>query len=126
MNKYIEELQNFLWSKRSNAWISYEHLNVYVRKAHHFWDGSRKSTLDVANINVPHPYKGRGLFTAWLTQAEIIAREEGFEAVYVESLLNPRLADFLYRRGYTLIEPSSPPCYYLMVNGINGTDTSRS
>jgi N-acetylglutamate synthase and related acetyltransferases len=113
---YRSGFKEFIASARNNAWLYYDDIEIYVRKSHRcFKRDIIARTFDVANIKVNEQMQGQGIFTHWLTVIEDAARKAGFECVYVESLLNPRLADFLARRGYTQKGGIEPPSYYLML-----------
>lgn len=110
---YRTELFKFMESNLRNAWIEYPDMKVYVRKGVHLFADKRHDTFDIANVEVMETSRGNGRFTAWLDMAETMAEEEGFEAIYVENLLNRMLAGFLERRGYTKTGDVQLPCYYL-------------
>lgn len=115
MDKYNEDLQAFLNSSLRNTWIKYPNFEVYVRKGYHLLEGKQAITFDVANIHVHEEARGKGIFSTWLDMVETMAHEEGFDAVYVENLLNPLLANFLVRAGYTRTGPMDLSSYYLKV-----------
>lgn len=93
-----------------NRWLesSDDILRVYVRRSVRIWQtimNGGEVTLDLASISAEP--QGTGRFTEFLNFAESL---KPFDGIFVESVLNPRLADFLHRRGYTEIpnlEPSS-------------------
>ena len=97
-------------------------MKVYVRRGMHMLD-QISMCLDIANVTVFEEYRGKGIFTEWLTYAEsmagvapltpILARR--LRAVYVENILNPRFKDFLSHRGY-LPQPQNPESLYKIIS----------
>lgn len=117
MNEHIPYktcLMKFLESKITNMWINHPDISIYVRKGWHRLPDFRMpvETFDIANINVPQTMQKQGIFTRWLEMAEDVANEEGFAAVFVESVLNPDLAKFLAKRGYTQSGPDECPNFF--------------
>jgi hypothetical protein len=93
-------LQSFLRNKASNAWIKYDRLDVYVRRSRHCFRGNELTQcLDIANVSTASKNRGFGRFTRFLTSFEKLAFENNC-AVWVESIMEPRLLQFLLRRGY--------------------------
>lgn len=114
MNTYRADIRRFIEGERKNMWIEYPNFRIYVRKGFHTLPPFRafKDTFDIANISVDEASQGKGIFTEWLTAAEDIAKE--FELTpYVENLLNPRLAQWLSRRGYCRMGPVELPSYFI-------------
>lgn len=94
----------FINSPLRNQWLQFQHIDVYVRKAHRLIeDRQRIDTLDIANIVVEEGHQGKGIFTAFLKDAEDIASEVN-RKVYIESILEPRLITFLNNRGYRYLK----------------------
>lgn len=83
-----------------NAWIDDGVMEVYVRKAHHLCGALVLETIDVANVTIfDEKDRGCGLFTGFLEHVE-----DYQQVVYVENLLNPRLAVFFDKRGYLRVK----------------------
>ena len=93
-------LVSFIESFNYNAWLESFQLKIYVRKGWHSVDGSVRSCLDVANIVVEPQYQKQGLFKTWIERAEQVAAKHDFYCVYVESIHNDHLSDYLTKRGY--------------------------
>lgn len=96
----VNELKRFLIDpKCDHRWISGNMLEVYVRKrkAQMLFYEDTVSTLDIANIACED--RGRGIFTAFLDEAEQISPYP----IFVELIHNRRLRSFLLRRGYTIM-----------------------
>ncbi len=108
----LRSIQNFIEGPCSNTWINYPNgMKVYVRKGHHMIGDTVESTFDVANISVPENLQKGGLFTYWLKTAEAEASERDL-IVFVESVLNPHLAEFLTKRGYIKTGDDMCPSFY--------------
>lgn len=113
--KGLEQLQNLVDMAETGAWCPRQHihlgpLKIYVRITVHAWEGQLYRTIDLATLDVAESERGKGHLTRWLTSIEDLARNHR-RAVYIESVLNPRLAHFLTKRGYRLI--SGENSYYL-------------
>jgi N-acetylglutamate synthase-like GNAT family acetyltransferase len=115
MVNYTDTIRLFLLGSNRNCWLNYPDFHVYVRKGYHRINQANpvSMTFDIANIDVEARQRGKGIFTDWLTLVERETKSAGLEAVYVENVLNPRLADFLTRRGYTKLEGGIPSFYLL-------------
>lgn len=115
---YKRAIRAFNRSAMRNSWIQHSDIRVYIRKGQRRLPTTTgfQVTLDVANIQTK--WHGKGIFTTWLTAAEEEAKKLGFDAVFVESILEERLIPFLERRGYKDMPGSIPPSMYLMVNNV--------
>ncbi len=87
-----------------NRWLEDPSIRVYVRRGYRLLGeqslGSRLATvLDIANVEASA--RGQGRFTKFLDYVE---RNEPFEGVFIENVLDLRLANFFLRRGYTDIK----------------------
>ena len=93
------EFEEFMSSPRRNCWVYGSDMNVYVRKAAHYCPAVSRAlrTFDVGSISVHRP--GTGVFTRWYPQLRAWADEQGFQAVFIESVQNERFADSLRKRG---------------------------
>lgn len=111
---YLARIVAFIKTSVRNEWIYHEHIHIYVRKGFHALPETPfvRDTFDVATVNVDEAMQRQGIFTAWLTIAEQQAKKHGFAAVFVESVLNPQLAQWLARRGYSKMGPDECPNYY--------------
>jgi GNAT superfamily N-acetyltransferase len=112
---YRYDLRRFLSERQSNKWLEYDHFRVYIRKAQRTLPPFRMffDVIDVANISVQESHQGKGIFTEWLTAAEDIAKETD-RIVFVENVLNKKLAGWLERRGYSRMGPVETPCFFLI------------
>jgi GNAT superfamily N-acetyltransferase len=57
-------------------------------------------TLDIASVEVVPKHQGKGLWATFARHAEELAVEFNIAYVFVESILNPRLAQGLAKHGY--------------------------
>ncbi|WP_338923680.1 GNAT family N-acetyltransferase (plasmid) [Pseudomonas silesiensis] len=80
-------------------------LMVYVRLTTRRMGSVVGRTLDLADISVDSNHQRQGIFRQFLDHAERIAGRQGV-SLYVESIVNPELANALQRRGYEFPEAS--------------------
>lgn len=94
------KLEEFLKSKVvRNAWLELdEPMNLYARRATRVVDNEIVKTFDIASVEVETP--GIGTFTKFLSLLEGKMTDNGFEGIFVESILNPDFAKSLAKRGY--------------------------
>ncbi len=83
-----------------SRWYYGEALQAYVRCGWSFLPRGKVKSLVLANLTVEEERQGQGFFTALLNHLE--QRSAGLDAEYlvIESVLNPRLAEALHKRGY--------------------------
>lgn len=87
-------LYGFLSGNERNAWVSEPgFISLYVRKSERVIDGEWFTFLDLATIDVKKPGTG--------TLTRLINWSNQHYNVYIESVLNDRLADHLRRIGFT-------------------------
>lgn len=110
-----KQLQDFFNGDINNTWLTIDsYMALYVRKGFHYnkdFD-SVISTLDLANFETPEKYRSTGICTRFLNWLE--SRNV---PIYVECIHNPRLLQFLLKRGYKLADDSSVPSVFKNVNG---------
>lgn len=97
--------------KIRNIWIRERDIKVYVRRSNRIIDGNLVSCLDIASVEINERRRGQGIFKAFLNRVEKAAASMNRE-VFVESILEPRLLQFLLKRDYTLVPNSIPPCVH--------------
>lgn len=78
-------------------WIEVPEGKIYLRRSEHPGIGE---TIDIPSVEFDDAARGQGAFRRYLGLVESEAAARGIGAVYVEQVMNPRLADFLRRRGY--------------------------
>lgn len=113
----MQELVKFLEEGR-NEWLQVGKLTVYVRRAYH----NKMKTFDIANVFVnDERQRGKGIFTQFLEDLHPLLVKDGrFDAVYVESVQNPRFAIYLETNGFTRVghsefEYDNMPSFYKLL-----------
>lgn len=105
MKKHLKAAQELMDGKYPNVWVCAEGMDMYLRHGLHFIDGRVTACLDIANVLVSSP--GKGLFTEFLDAVEaLVAQHPTVHYVFVENIMNQRLAVFLRKRGYVPQEVS--------------------
>lgn len=100
---YGAPIEEFLDSRNRNEWLTYDSgLGVYIRKSSRLKGEEWIPCVDVANLELVKGLRGKGIFTEWITRLEDIADARDMH-VYVENLLNDRLAQFFLRRDYYVV-----------------------
>jgi len=79
-----------------------------IRKGHHYIEGKKCVTLDLASFEVYK--KGEGTFTTFLREAHA---NNIWDATYIECVHNSRLRKWLERHGFHREPDSEPSNYYL-------------
>jgi len=86
---------------KSRNWLRIEkyHLNAYIRVTDRYLGGFIVPTLDIATVDVDKEHQHQSNFTAFLTECEALAKEF-MRTIYIETIVNGTLFEFLKRRGY--------------------------
>lgn len=95
-----KRLRAFLTGPEKVAWLETRWAKVYVRKSIRLLHGRGQDysrCLDLASIEVMPQFQRQGILTGFL---DILEKQEGFEAVYVENSMIHSVTDSLRRRGY--------------------------
>jgi hypothetical protein len=95
-------LDAFLVSKDRNAWIDEKYMKVYVRRSMRLIGPDTVPCLDLATVEVDEDKRGGGVLTLFIKRFEREAKKLN-RAVYVESILEPRLIPFLIKNGYAFV-----------------------
>ena len=102
----------FLTSPIRNEYVKFNGLSIYLRKGTILINGEPKNTIQLANITNPRRStnmeirpnpKSTGKFSSLMNELERLAKEYGYDGVYVESVLNSFLPDVLERYGYSQV-----------------------
>lgn len=106
-------LPNFILSRRWHEALGPNGGTVYVRCSYRRDPDNHMKmlrTLDIADVNLPDEDRGKGYFTEFLATIEPEARRgHGIEALYIENVLNERLAAFFRKReGYRPAVEAAP------------------
>lgn len=99
-------LEEFLLSPSRNAYfrtsVSGVAYTVYARKGPRLIDFARMNLVfDLANIRSSKP--GRGHFTGLMSMLSSILAKAGYDGIYVESVLNPGLCEWLRAHGFVQV-----------------------
>lgn len=86
-----------------NGHIIIKPFRIYMRLTTRFIDGDRKRTVDIGQIISSTPTRRTGKFKNVLDHIEKSAKINGFDGVYVESIMNTWLPDKLKEYGYTSV-----------------------
>lgn len=99
------KLDEFLNQDRVRAQhvIHPEFWTLFVRHSQRMIDEKLTPCLDIATVEAKH--KGKGAFTRLIASMSDLDKP-----LYAESVLNPRLAQWLLRNGW--IAHNVPDCYY--------------
>ena len=101
-----------------NAWLDEPNMKVYVRRSIRYLADipNLSPCLDIASIEVDEDHRGNGVFTAFLDRFEQEAKKLN-RVVFVESILEPRLYQYLLTRGYTDVPGTCEmsPCVFKIV-----------
>lgn len=113
----LTPLRTFLAGGEQNKYIMLGKIKAYVRKGYHVIDGSIVRTFDLANFECAARYRGKGLFRALVPQlkAELATNAHcaAIKGIYVENVLNDRLAKSLPSMGFQLVAGTEPPCFWM-------------
>jgi hypothetical protein len=96
-----ELIRSFLSSKKINEWISFGEMEVYVRKSKRYFPSIKDgfiSCFDVANVNVIDGEQGKGKFTSFFDVVIELAQVQGYDAIYIESVINSKFAESLSKK----------------------------
>ncbi len=112
-------------SERGNVWIEEGppgalHVQLYVRRAMRVvpWQAHKPRldhVLDLSSIEIAEEYRGRGHFKALVAAAQRIAVARGYAAVYIENVLNKRLAAGV--RAWEGWTETGGPCFWWRAAG---------
>ena len=99
-------LSSFLLNKNlRNQWIQEGKLRAYVRKSVRLLDSKSPTAtpcLDIGSVEVDENHRGKNIFKQFLSKFELKAKKLN-RAIYIESILNPRLTKFLLSNGYSFV-----------------------
>lgn len=96
--KVQQFLEALVDGKARNGWVSGGGLKLYARAGYHMIEGKITKCLDLASVEAEHP--GNGAFTLLIEWVEQTLLPAHGGVVFVESIINPRFAEWLQRRGY--------------------------
>ncbi len=94
-----------------NRWFHGPHIGMYLRRTRRVIDDNVVETIDIANVEVDEAHQGKGIFTEYLSVIESLAIWNHL-TVYMENILNPKLAEFMFKRGYIRPDKIRDVCVY--------------
>ena len=97
-----------------NAWISFKQMEVYVRRSKRRVNGAMVRVFDLANMSASEETSGKGSLWELVEQLKTL---KGFDGLYVENVLNPRLEKSLLSRGWEQVtfNDNWPNCFFLKI-----------
>lgn len=105
----MSALRDFIKSNQRSAWVHSKDISVYLRKSQRVVNGKMLSALDIASIDVEKESQGKGIFTAFLVEAESLG-----VPIFIENVLTRKFSEFFRKRGYTEIGSNDglAPCFF--------------
>lgn len=110
----MDSLAAFIAGDQQRAWLTYDGLRLYARKARHLVDDPTTElpravlTFDLANMSAIRLAScGQGRLWRLLDRLALLLRPTDMQAVFIEHVINPQLAASLKARGAVLADPSS-------------------
>lgn len=104
-------------SFRTNEWLTLPEGQIYIRLSKRPEISGMGRTIDVSSVNFDQ--QSTGAFSNYLTYLENVAlRTESVNGIFVENVLNSRLAKFLERHGYKEV-PGFPPSYVMSLQDLS-------
>lgn len=97
-----------------NIWLRGKEGSIFVRRTKRIIEGGRRTTLDIANINIKPLEQGKGVFTKFLSEVE---KNTLREAVFIENVLDTRFANFFIKNGYKILTEDDHfgVCFYKVI-----------
>lgn len=103
MTAMLKHFQNILdQDKKFRGYLDGDGYSAYIRITQHFlrpidtYESKVLTCFDIANIDINEEFRGQKVFTRLLDFLELKSKYP----IYIECVNNPRLYDFLKRRGY--------------------------
>jgi GNAT superfamily N-acetyltransferase len=90
----------FIESDFRNLWIRQRYLTAYVRKSKRYINQHLVECFDIGDVGVDERHRRKGVFRRFLKEVEDAAAARG-RVVFVESVMNPVLEEYLVKMGYT-------------------------
>lgn len=87
-------MEKFLASPNRNQWLATPQMEVYVRKGMHMVNRHMYFFIDLASMTVKEEMQSQGLFKQTLELFKQLCGTT-YQGVYLENVLNPRLAQYL-------------------------------
>lgn len=93
--EFMNKFDAFVNDTLRNVWIEVNGFKMYTRKSIRFFETQQIPCFDIASIEAE--VAGTGMFTRIL---EALLEKYPTKHFFVESILNPRLLEFLERYGF--------------------------
>ncbi|HVK80884.1 MAG TPA: hypothetical protein VM915_09735 [Verrucomicrobiae bacterium] len=93
---------------------------VYLRTGSRMLLNRMRTTLEIADVNVPEALRGQGMFRAILDDCERYCAGRGIDAMFVENVISEIVAGALTRRDYgrrTGAYPGAPCDWWKRIEG---------
>lgn len=105
-------IAEFLATPARNRWLETGKFEIYVRRGYHAINGKCLNTFDIASIKSLQP--GSGAFRGLIADIEalLITSAKPVAGIFIESVMNPRLASTLPTMGFVLVAGSNPPSFF--------------
>lgn len=109
----FNEVLLFIYGDRKNRWLKVGHYQIYVRKASHYINDKVYTTFDIANVQCPEKFRGKGNFRKLLGNLTYLIKDHSeIEILLIENVHNKRLANSLSSMGFTSIEGVITPSFF--------------
>ena len=95
---FWKAVEEFIAQPQRNRWLEVGPVQMYVRKSTRLLDGHRVNVFDVASIQVETGLQGKGYFSAALDVVMELAKDNMFDAVMMESIVNERFAEHFAKK----------------------------
>ena len=126
----LKSIEKFLTGPVPNAWIEVDTFKIYVRKGLHNINEKVIETFDLASFEQARNKRSKGAFRQLVTEIKTLLENNPallckpapgslyekygeISGIYVENVLNERLAKSLPSMGFKPIARTEPPCFYL-------------
>ena len=108
---FKQQLKTFLeLPYPKNAWIeNKQDMRVYLRKSCRIINNKHLTSIEIANIAVLKPGKGK-----FRNLINFLKQEKTFNIIYVENVFNPLLDEILFRYGFTVTSSKTHDYYFLL------------
>lgn len=115
-NDMYDEFDDFIkQNRKQNRHIQIGPFNVYMRTTQRFIDGDMKRTVEIGSIESYNPDKRSSMFKETLLYIENSAKNNGYDGVYIESIVNEWLSGKLIEYGYHRVNNSLDNMYKSVV-----------
>lgn len=104
MDIFVSTLKNMIERYKGvlgvTEWIDCDKFKIFVRVTKRLIEKEITETIDISNIVVYDEYQNTGVFKEILSSIKTLASEYN-KVIYVESIQNPILVNYLKKEGFT-------------------------